>query len=195
MSFPHFPERRIAGLRYLYKLELEQQLCTQTSQALLVQAVMTTRHGTNEKSKVWRVDRHRFRNENIPQETLQNITWKSKTSLERYWWDKIQSPYIAAGITSLGDEKAIPLPLIDLSNKFCTSSLLIPILYQSIKSKLSWTKGMRFGMQRQQYIALIQISNNLIVLLILLLPEDLGNYFSRQVVGMLVQQLKVQATA
>jgi len=58
----------------------------------------------------------------------ERITWKSKKSLAKYWWNRIQSPYIVAGITSLGDESEILLPLIDLSKKSSRSSLLIPIL-------------------------------------------------------------------
>ena len=40
LNHPHFLERQIAGLHYLYRLEREQQLYRQTSQPSLAQAVM-----------------------------------------------------------------------------------------------------------------------------------------------------------
>jgi len=59
---------------------------------------------------------------------LPRLTWKSKKSLAKCWWNRTQSPYIVAGITSLEDESDMPLPLIDLSKKSSRSSVLIPIL-------------------------------------------------------------------
>ena len=61
-------------------------------------------------------------------EVVWRVTWKSNKSLAKYRWDSIHNPYIAAGITSLGDERANPLPLIDFSIASVRSSLLIPIL-------------------------------------------------------------------
>lgn len=59
--------------------------------------------------------------------TEYSTTWKSNKSLAKCW-ERPQHPYIAAGITSLGDERAIPEPWTNLSNVSSRSWLLIPIL-------------------------------------------------------------------
>lgn len=139
-SFPHSLETRTEGPHYLDKLEPGRQLYIQTSQAWPEQAA-EIREG------------HLNRYEELVSPLLVLIsvlicfttekmtlrtTWKSKKSLPTYWWEKIHNPYIAAGITSLGDERAIVLPLIVLSKKSLRSSLRIPIL-RRVMQIFVWT--------------------------------------------------------
>jgi len=106
-------------------------------------------------------------------------TWKSKGSSAKFWWDRTRNPWIAAGITSLGDERAIPLPLIDFSGESLRSSLLTPILRSKVAADLHKRRECMIT-QSKKWLEFF------IILLGLLVPENRRNHFPREIVCMLV---------